>query len=207
MPPMSQSRRVARALVPLLALATHALSAQGAPDAPRAPTAAEAFAAVPRPVGLAPLREATIAPPPRVLAADTIARRGKSPGRALALSVAATVTPFVLDLVSCASDDDVMFCADPDSPQYWLMPFSIGLGPAVGYWHGGASRRGWQGVGMRALIATGAVLVALAADSGDDIGPSDQSSALLIGGAAALGAATIYDIVRIPHHVREANRR
>lgn len=117
------------------------------------------------------------------------------------------LAPFVLDLLVCASDDDVMFCSDPDAPHHYLMPFSIGLGPAVGDWYGGARRRGWQGVGLRALIATGTALAALAGDSGDDIGPGDTSSAILIGGATLLGAVTIYDVVRVPHHVRKANRR
>jgi len=64
------------------------------------------------------------------------------------------------------------------------------LGPAVGYWRGGSSGRGWLGVGIRAGV-TAAAVVGVAGSN--DIGAASTAA---VGVLAVLGHA-VYDVVRV----------
>ncbi len=64
------------------------------------------------------------------------------------------------------------------------------LGPAVGYWRGGAGARGWLGTGIRAGITAAAF--ATVADS-DDIAAASTAAV----GVLALVGHAVYDVARV----------
>lgn len=101
------------------------------------------------------------------------------------MSLAAFLVPVVAGIVVIAPDD----ASDGAVTAGRVLFFSGSvLGPAVGYWLGGAAGRGWLGVGIRAAI-TGATFAAV----DDDYG---ASSAAAVGSLLLLGHAA-YDVVRV----------
>ena len=86
------------------------------------------------------------------------------------------------------------------------------IGPAAGYWTGGAAGRGWKGIGLRGILlgATAAAVYGICTidecnifDDNDDATTVALTVTLL--GAGAIAAAMIIDIVEAPDHVRRAN--
>lgn len=114
-------------------------------------------------------------------------RTGTSPGSAQLSSLAAFLVPTVVGigviLPENASDGQV----GVGSALFFAGAI---LGPAVGYWRGGSSGRGWLGVGIRAGVTAAAF--ASVADS-DDIGAASTAAV----GVFALVAHAVYDVVRV----------
>lgn len=92
----------------------------------------------------------------------------------------------------------------------------IYFGPAVGYWYGGASGRGWKGVGIRfgTGLLTGLGVLAICGgnggencsvfDSGDEASVA-AASILMLAGLGVITFSAIYDIANVKSHVRRAN--
>lgn len=76
------------------------------------------------------------------------------------------------------------------------------LGPALGYWTGGAAGRGWTGAGIRAGLLT---LMTLSV-AGEDTYTSGVDAVLGIGFLALIGHGT-YDVVRVRPVVGERQAR
>ncbi|HUG27687.1 MAG TPA: hypothetical protein VMK53_05255 [Gemmatimonadales bacterium] len=108
-----------------------------------------------------------------------------SPAAAQRVSLAAFLVPVVAGIVLIAPED-----ATDGAVTAGRVLFFSGtlLGPAAGYWLGGAAGRGWLGVGIRAAI-TGATFAIV----DDDYA---SLSAAGIGGLILLGHA-VYDVARV----------
>ena len=131
----------------------------------------------------------------------------KSEGTASLLSLAGTLLPIGLGV---AMDTQ-------GATGQLLIATGLFFGPAAGYWYGGASGRGWKGVGIRFGIAFAAVLTVTAICSGDNCGRTgsiglDLSGAEVVGAIVLLGASVaivgsaISDIAKVDGHVRNYNQ-
>ncbi len=117
--------------------------------------------------------------------AQEAGRAPLSPVGAQRVSLAAFLVPVVAGIVLVAPDD-----APDGAVTAGRVLFFSGtiLGPAAGYWLGGAAGRGWLGAGIRAAI-TGATFATV-----DDDYASLSGAA--IGGVILLGHA-VYDVARV----------
>ncbi len=108
-----------------------------------------------------------------------------SPAAAQRVSLAAFLVPVVAGIVIIAPED-----ASDGAVNAGRILFFSGtiLGPAAGYWLGGAAGRGWLGVGIRAAV-TGATFAAV-----DDFYAAAPVAA--IGGLLLLGHAA-FDVARV----------
>ena len=105
-----------------------------------------------------------------------------SPAAAQWTSLAAFLVPVVIGSAMTLPDDASDGAVTAGSALFFAGTL---IGPAAGYWLGGASGRGWLGVGIRAGIL-GATLVTLGAE--DD--------SYMVGSFAFLGHA-IFDVIRV----------
>jgi len=137
----------------------------------------------------------------------------KSESTALTLSLVSTLIPLGAGIALMASEDGSSYGNDATAEIGAILAGSaLYFGPAVGYWYGGASGRGWKGVGIRFGVGAATTLGALAICGGDRCGifeDDDGATAgagllVLAGGGFILGSA-IYDIVKVKSHVRTAN--
>lgn len=120
--------------------------------------------------------------------AQEAGRAPLSPAAAQRVSLAAFLVPVAAGIVLVAPHD-----APDGAVTAGRVLFFSGtlLGPAAGYWLGGAAERGWLGVGIRGGIL-GATLVTLGTldDSYSVVPVAMVGSILLLGHAA-------YDVVRV----------
>ena len=135
----------------------------------------------------------------------------KSEGTATLLSLAGTILPIGLGVAMAASENQGS--DDQGGAGGLLIITGLYFGPAAGYWYGGASGRGWQGVGIRFVMTFVAGLAIASICSGDncDIFGDDSAfgAAAIVGlgaSVAILGSA-IYDIAVVRKHVRNYNQR
>ena len=134
------------------------------------------------------------------------AQETKSEGTASLLSLTGTLLPIGLGVAMAASDDQ-------SGAGTLLIGTGLYLGPAAGYWYGGASGRGWKGVGIRFGI-TGAAILAIggicSGDNcnifGDDGGALGAAMIVALGASVAIVGSAIYDIANVHRHVRNYNQ-
>ncbi len=130
----------------------------------------------------------------------------KSEDKALWLSLGSTLLPVAAGAVMIAASDD-----DSSLNTVGALTASSGLyfGPAVGYWYGGASGRGWKGVGIR--LGTGIVaglaitLICTSGDCGFDDGGSAGAGLVALAATGVILGSAIYDLAKVKSHVRKAN--
>ncbi|MFN2324861.1 MAG: hypothetical protein ABR551_03165 [Gemmatimonadales bacterium] len=127
-----------------------------------------------------------------VLGASVVQAQGPpqglpSPAAAQRVSLLGFLVPVAIGTALTVSDDasDGAFVAGAA-----LLFGGTILGPAVGYWRGGAAGRGWLGAGIRTgvLVAAAATLV--------DFNDGDNAAAAGAGLLIAVGHA-VYDVVRV----------
>lgn len=135
----------------------------------------------------------------------------KSEKTALTLSLATTVLPVALGGVMMALGDAESGVSTAGS---LIAGLGLYLGPATGYWYGGASGRGWKGFGIRfgTALAAGVALYAICVggDSDCSIAVEDEGTTAAAGvvALAATGVilfSAIWDIAKVKSHVRKAN--
>lgn len=129
----------------------------------------------------------------------------KSETSAFWLSFGTTTVPLIVAIAS-ASDGDGM-----DSAAGLTAAAGLYLGPATGYWYGGASGRGWKGVALRTGVGLGATLMIVAICSGgcplwgDDSGATGAAGAVGLAAAAVILISDAVDIANVTKHVRRRN--
>lgn len=124
------------------------------------------------------------APTPQVAEPD-----GMTPGTAATVSLLATAVPTALGYAS----------RSPGLTMAGLL-----VGPATGYWVGGAPDRGWRGVGIRAgATLVGSVVVAAA--WGDDWTPSGGATAAGLGFLGVLTYLVVDDISEVDDVIATRN--
>jgi hypothetical protein len=124
-----------------------------------------------------------------------------SPGQAFTVSLLATAAPIAAGLLQ-----------NKDGLRYGLISAGIMIGPAAGYWTGGAAGRGWKGIGFRGILvgATAAAVYGICNIDRCDIFEDEEDATVValvvtLLGAGAIAASTVIDIVEAPAHVRAAN--
>ncbi len=132
------------------------------------------------------------------------AQETKSEGTASLLSFTATLLPIGLGVAMVASDDQ-------SGAGTLLIGTGLYLGPAAGYWYGGASRRGWKRVGIRFGITGAAILAIGGICSGDNCNMDDGAALgaamiVALGASVAIVSSAIYDIANVHRHVRNYNQ-
>ena len=130
----------------------------------------------------------------------------KSEGTASLLSLAGTLLPIGLGVAMTASDDQ-------SAAGALLISTGLYFGPAAGYWYGGASGRGWKGVGIRfgtafaAVLAIGVICASRTCVFGDvDDGTIAAAVIVALGASVAIVGSAIYDIANVDRHVRNYNQ-
>lgn len=113
-----------------------------------------------------------------------------SPGAAQRVSLLAFVVPVTAGIVLIAPEEASEARIGVGAAIFWSGAI---LGPAVGYWVGGAAGRGWLGAGIR----TGAAVLTAAAMAGDEGFTRGSEDVAAVGVLAILGHG-VYDIIRIP---------
>jgi len=141
---------------------------------------------------------------------ETAAPNVKSEDTALWLSLGSTLLPLAAGGVMIAASD-----AEGSLSTAGALLVSTGLyfGPAVGYWYGGASGRGWKGVGIRlgTGIAAGLAITLICGDSNCgawsdyDDGAATAASLVALAATGVILGSAIYDLARVKSHVRKAN--
>jgi len=141
---------------------------------------------------------------------ETMAPDLKSEDTALWLSLGSTLLPLAAGGVMIAVSD-----AEGSLNTAGALLVSTGLyfGPAVGYWYGGASGRGWMGTGIRVGtgLAAGLAIVAICGDDNCGIWDDGDEGAVAAASLLALAAtgvilgSAIYDLAKVKSHVRKAN--
>lgn len=120
-----------------------------------------------------------------------------SPKTATLISTLSTVAPLVVGYAAGESDDVAGVIGG----------LGVLFGPAAGYFYGGATGRGFKGVGIRAGI-TLVTAAGMAAVCGDSCSWEDgEAIAILLLGGGALWWSMIHDVVSVDNHVRAANER
>jgi hypothetical protein len=133
----------------------------------------------------------------------------KSEDTALWLSLGSTLLPVAAGTVMIVAADD-----ESTLGMAGAIIASSGLyfGPAVGYWYGGASGRGWKGVGIR--LGTGIVAglaITMICTGGncdifdDDSGAMAGASLVALAATGVILGSAIYDLAKVKSHVRRAN--
>lgn len=141
---------------------------------------------------------------------ETVAPNLKSEDTALWLSLGSTLLPVAVGATMIALDD-----SEGTLGTAGALIASSGLyfGPAVGYWYGGASGRGWTGTGIRfgTGMVAGLAIVAICGSDNCDLFDDDDEGAMAGASLVALAAtgvilfSAIYDIAKVKSHVRRAN--
>ncbi|OGC91795.1 MAG: hypothetical protein A2W25_03505 [candidate division Zixibacteria bacterium RBG_16_53_22] len=122
----------------------------------------------------------------------------KNPSTALALSVGATIIPIATGLARIENDDGTWLIAIP----------GVFVGPAVGYFYGGCTGRGMQGILTRTAIGALGLIVASQAANGRSGMESIGAGVAVIGAfSVIIGVDAIYDIAVVQKTVKEQNRR
>jgi len=137
----------------------------------------------------------------------------KSESTALTLSLVSTLVPPGAGIALMASEDAGGYGNDATAEIGAIVAGSaLYFGPAIGYWYGGASGRGWKGVGLRFGVGAATTLGALAICGGercgiwgDDDGAATGAALLVLAGGGFILGSAIYDIAKVKSHVREAN--
>lgn len=133
----------------------------------------------------------------------------KSEDTAMWLSLGSTLLPVAAGAVMIAASDDE---SSLNTAGAILASSGLYIGPAVGYWYGGASGRGWKGVGIR--LGTGLVAglaITLICTSGDcgyfdnDSGSTTAVSLVALAATGVILGSAIYDLAKVKSHVRKAN--
>lgn len=135
----------------------------------------------------------------------------KSPGAAFRMSLAGTLVPFLGAVLFTGNTNDEN--ADSPSPAAGVLATGgMVLGPALGYFYGGCTRRGLVGIGIR----TGLLAVAAYAASKAEwptigvLGPGEEGNAaagITILAATALAVSAVVDLARVSGTVRRENDR
>ena len=140
---------------------------------------------------------------------ETAAPNLKSEDTALWLSLGSTLLPVAAGAVMIAASDSE---GSLGTAGAILASSGIYFGPAVGYWYGGASGRGWMGTGIRVgtgLVA-GLAIVAICGDDNcdiwdDDGGATAGASLVALAATGVILGSAIYDLAKVKSHVRKAN--
>jgi hypothetical protein len=123
--------------------------------------------------------------------------RERSPRAAQSASLWGTVLP--------AAAGIGMFAAGTENP---LVGVGLYFGPALGYWTGGVSGRGWGGIGLRLGIGTAGVLGAYAfCGDGWSCENEGAATAVLVGAIGGILTSAIHDISTVDDRVAERNER
>ena len=133
----------------------------------------------------------------------------KSEDTALWLSLGSTLLPVAAGAVMIAASDSE---GSLSTAGAILVSSGVYFGPAVGYWYGGASGRGWMGTGIRVgtgLVA-GLAIVAICGDDNcgiwdDDGGATAGASLVALAATGVILGSAIYDLAKVKSHVRKAN--
>ena len=115
----------------------------------------------------------------------------KSPGTALELTLTGTLFPIAALIVGLSQGEDALGLAG-----LIAMP----IGPSLGFFYGGASGRGWLGIGIRTLGF--AMSIGGAAWNWKD---GDSGDILILGGMVAYVSSCLFDILTVKSVVREHN--
>jgi len=135
----------------------------------------------------------------------------KSEQAAFTLSLASTVLPVALGGVMMAVGDTDSGVGTAGS---LIAGLGLYLGPATGYWYGGASGRGWRGFGIRfgtAMVAGAALYAICGAGDSDcsivvaDEGTTAAASVVALAATGVILFSAIWDVAKVKSHVREAN--
>jgi hypothetical protein len=137
----------------------------------------------------------------------------KSEDTALWLSLGSTLLPMGAGALMLAASDDGTALGTAGA---LLMGSGLYFGPAIGYWYGDASGRGWKGVGIRfgTGLLTGLGVLAICGGNGgencDVFDSSDDASVaaasiLMLAGIGVMAFSAVYDIAKVKSHVRKAN--
>ena len=144
---------------------------------------------------------------------ETAAPNVKSEDTALWLSLGSTLLPLAAGGVMIAASDAE---GSLSTAGALLVSSGIYFGPAVGYWYGGASGRGWKGVGIRfgtGILAGLGVLAICGGNDGENCdffesgneGSVAAASVVMLAGMGVIAFSAIYDLARVKSHVRKAN--
>ncbi len=135
--------------------------------------------------------------------------RLKSPGTAFRMSLAGTMVPFIGAMLLSGDGDDE---ESPRVAAAILGTTGMVLGPSLGYFYGGCSRRALTGIAVRAgLLAVTAIAASKAEWPTIGVfGPGEEGNAaagITILAAIALGVATVVDLSMVPGAVSRENDR
>jgi hypothetical protein len=123
----------------------------------------------------------------------------KSPAKALAWSLCGTILPNIIGIsMDAASDEE-----GTEEATAWIANTGTVLGPSVGYFYGGNSRRGWTGNAIRGVF-TGFFVVAVN-EAEDSQGDGEEFLAGIIGTFIIVHA--IVDIAQVDGAVRKRNEK
>jgi len=161
--------------------------------------------------GLRTDAQITFAPTQETMAPDL-----KSEHTALWLSLGSTLLPLAAGGVMIAASDAEGSEGSLSTAGALLVSSGIYFGPAVGYWYGGASGRGWKGVGIRfgtGILAGLGVLAICGGNDGENCdffesgneGSVAAASVVMLAGMGVIAFSAIYDLARVKSHVRKAN--
>ncbi len=132
----------------------------------------------------------------------------RSPGAAFRMSLAGTMVPFVGAMLLSGDDED----ESPHTAATALGTIGMVLGPSLGYFYGGCSRRALTGIAVRAgLLAVTAIAASKAEwptigvfGAGEE---GNAAAGITVLAATALGVATVVDLVRVSGTVSRQNDR
>ncbi|HXF49639.1 MAG TPA: hypothetical protein VNL73_09495 [Verrucomicrobiae bacterium] len=137
---------------------------------------------------------------PKLAFADTtdVQPQLKSPGRALAWSLCATILPNIIGIsMDAASDKE-----DVEMAAAVVANTGTVLGPSVGYFYGGVHKRGWTGGAIRGVFTGFFLLAANEAENSRGDGEELVASAI----ATFIIVHAIVDIAQVDGAVRKRNQ-
>jgi hypothetical protein len=128
----------------------------------------------------------------------------KSPSAAARLSLAGTIVPFWGGIL----------LGKNEGPSSWiggsLALGGILIGPSLGYFYGGRSRRAVSGIATRTGLLAIMGIAASVAEFPSPLGPGDEGNAaadITLLAFCGVGIATVFDLVGVPETVRRQNDR
>jgi hypothetical protein len=126
------------------------------------------------------------------------------------LSLASTLGPIGLVWAASAAGAD----GTTASALALMATAGVVVGPAVGYWTGGASSRGWKGVAIRLGVGVGGTLAIAGICSGDncpifgdDDGATAVAALVALAAAGVIVGSAVADVSHVRRHVRQRNER
>ena len=123
----------------------------------------------------------------------------KTPTTALAWSLLGTAIPLGIGIAAESGQSDK---SDKSVVPALVILESFLIGPSMGHFYAGRSRRAWEGIGCRA-VAVGGLALALVPSDNDSLG---LESVVLGVTCVFLGVASvIFDIVKAPNSARIHN--